>query len=404
MAPVSQRPYRRFPRYLLAAFASLVAGVGCDDPIDPSPVCSIAVAPPASTFASDGGTATVTVTASAPSCTWVTAGGASWVSILEGASGVGSGTVSYRVSTNTSVEARSATLTIGNQPHAISQQGRPPTVCAYTLSPTNAVAAHTGLAGTFTVSAPADCAWVATPSAPWITVTDGLQGTGNGSVSYAVARNRDSADRAATIVVADQTFAVVQLGEPPEPVPCEYSVAPVQLSSCMEAGTVMTRIETQASCGWSVSADAPWMTILSGASGSGSADISVAFSANFDAPRQGVIMVRWPSPTAGQNVRLSQAGCIYGVTRTAFSFSAGGGADRFDVVQQSDPMECGGPKQDRCTWTATSDVSWISITTPMPKTGDSPVLFTVAANGSSAARQGTIRVRDKTISVTQSGQ
>jgi hypothetical protein len=312
--------------------------------------------------------------------------------------------VNYSVSANASVQARTGTLAIGGETHTINQQGRPPTICAYELSPGSVVVEHAGATGTFAVSAPSDCAWNATSTASWIAVTAGSQGMGSGTVSYGVDRNRDSADRSATIVLADQAFMVVQLGAPPEPVPCDYSVAPVQLTSCMEAGTVITRIETQASCSWSVSADASWMTITSGSSGSGSADISVAFPANYDAPREGVIMVRWPSPTAGQNVRLSQAGCIYGVTRTAFSFSAAGGSDRFDVVQQSDPMECGGPKQDRCSWTAASDVSWISISTPMPKTGDSPVLFTVAANSGSAARVGTIRVRDKTISVTQAGQ
>ena len=61
---------------------------------------------------------------------------------------------------------------------------------------------------------------------------------------------------------------------------------------------------------------------------------------------------RWPTPTAGQNVRLAQAGCLYGVSRSSFNIPATGGSGTFDVLQQSDPNTCGGATQDRCVWSA----------------------------------------------------
>jgi hypothetical protein len=51
-----------------------------------------------------------------------------------------------------------------------------------------------------------------------------------------------------------------------------------------------------------------------------------------------------------------------------------------------------------------ADVSWVTITTPMPTAGDNRVSFTVAPNTTGASRTGTIRVRDKTVVVTQAGQ
>jgi hypothetical protein len=39
----------------------------------------------------------------------------------------------------------------------------------------------------------------------------------------------------------------------------------------------------------------------------------------------------------------------------------------------------------------------------MPKQGDNPVAFVVAPNTSAAPRTGTITVRDKTVTVTQTG-
>jgi hypothetical protein len=67
------------------------------------------------------------------------------------------------------------------------------------------------------------------------------------------------------------------------------------------------------------------------------------------------------------------------------------------------PNTCGGATQDRCLWTAVSDVPWITITSSMPRTGDNPVAFTVAAN-TGAARTGRITVRDRVVSITQAGQ
>jgi hypothetical protein len=125
---------------------------------------------------------------------------------------------------------------------------------------------------------------------------------------------------------------------------------------------------------------------------------------NYDAPREGIVMVRWPTATAGQNIRIAQAGCRYAVSRTAITMAAGGGTATFDVIQQSDPTQCGGATQDRCLWTARSDVPWITITSSMPRTGDEPVAFNVAANDSTAARTGRITVRDKVVTVTQSGK
>jgi hypothetical protein len=114
-------------------------------------------------------------------------------------------------------------------------------------------------------------------------------------------------------------------------------------------------------------------------------------------------MVRWPTVTAGQNVRVSQAGCRYAVTTSSFNFIADGGNGRFDVLQQSDPTQCGGATQDRCVWTAVADVPWITITSPATRQGDNPVTFTVAPNNG-PQRTGTITVRDKVVQITQAAR
>jgi hypothetical protein len=113
------------------------------------------------------------------------------------------------------------------------------------------------------------------------------------------------------------------------------------------------------------------------------------------------VEVRWPTVTAGQNVRVLQAGCYYGVSTSNINIANVGGQGHFDVVQQSDPQLCGGPTQDACLWTAVSQTLWINITTPMPQRGDNRVTFAVAPNTSGAPRTGTIVVRDKTVTIIQ---
>jgi hypothetical protein len=128
------------------------------------------------------------------------------------------------------------------------------------------------------------------------------------------------------------------------------------------------------------------------------------FSANYAAPREGVVEVRWPTPTAGQNVRVAQAGCVYATTVSTISAGAGGGTFSFGVLQQAVPNSCGGPLQDACVWSATSTASWVTVTTAMPRQGDQNVSFTVAANTSTQPRSTTIVIVDRVVTIQQAGQ
>jgi Viral BACON domain/Putative binding domain, N-terminal len=388
---------------VLVVIAFSFGGISCggeDLPTQPTPVCSYAIAPADRAFASSGGTGNVTVTADT-GCRWSASSNESWITITAGTSGSGAGIVAYSVVANGDTSSRSGTVTIGGQRHTVTQQGRPATVCAYGLSPTGAEFGKDESGGTFAVMVASDCPWTATSNASWLIVTSGEHGNGNGSVSYLVARNDAATDRTGSISVADRTFTVRQGGDPGV---CQYSVAPVDFSPCMPAGSVATTLTTQSGCSWTVTSNVPWLSIPSGSSGTGSTVITLAFSENYDAPRDGIAMVRWPTPTAGQNVRVAQAGCLYAVSRNAFSFTSSAASGTFDVIQQSQPNSCGGATQDRCVWSAIVDAPWIVISSSMPRSGDNPVAFTISANDAAAPRVGRITVRDKVVVIAQAGR
>jgi hypothetical protein len=305
------------------------------------------------------------------------------------------------VAANADAADRTGTLTIAGQSVAVRQEAAS---CAIEISPASASFGKDGASGAFSVSAAAQCEWTARSNASWLTVTAGGEGRGNGAVSYSLERNRDLASRTAGITVGGRTFEVTQAADTaPAPI-CDYSVSPVEFTPCMSAGfDLVATVTTQQGCTWTAEPDAPWISIVSGRTGSGSGTVAFRVTDNYDAPRQSIVKVRWPTVTAGQNVRVLQAGCLYAVSPGAISIAAGGGPGRFDVLQQSVPNTCGGATQDRCTWTAHASVPWITVTTTMPQTGDNPVSFTVAPNPTTAARGGTITVRDKVVQVTQAG-
>jgi hypothetical protein len=305
--------------------------------------------------------------------------------------------VTYAIAAHTGAATRSGVLRVAGRDIQVTQAAPG---CSFSVSSPSAAFPSDGGQGSVAVSAPAGCAWTASTSESWISISQGASGQGAGSVTYVVARQAAADVRTGVIRVAGIDVRVIQSGDV---MACEYSVAPVTHNPCMASTTLTTTVTTSLSCPWTATANVPWLTIGAGQAGTGPGTITVTTSDNYDAARSGAILVRWPAATQGQNVQIAQAGCVYAVTRSAFTFAAAGGTDTFDVLQQSDPYTCGGALQDGCLWTATTDVPWIMVTPAGPHKGDDRVQFTVSSNGTGATRSGTIRVKDKVIVITQLG-
>jgi M6 family metalloprotease-like protein len=79
-----------------------------------------------------------------------------------------------------------------------------------TFSPAGRAHGHDTETGSIGVTAPGDCAWAVASTAPWLIVTSGENGRGNGTVTYVVGPNSGNAARAAAIYIARQRFAITQ--------------------------------------------------------------------------------------------------------------------------------------------------------------------------------------------------
>ena len=170
--------------------------------------CTYSISPTSRSLASGGGTGTVGVTAGTGG-NWAAVSNDSWIHVTAGASGSGNGSVGYSVDVNTSTSPRSGTITIAGKTFTVNQGAAP--VCTYSIAPSSATFARTGGTGTVAVTVATGCAWTAVSNVPWITVTGGASGSGNGTVTYSVGPyGGPPKNRTGTLTIAGKTFTVKQ--------------------------------------------------------------------------------------------------------------------------------------------------------------------------------------------------
>src|SRR5207237_9692930 len=109
-------------------------------------------------------------------------------------------------------------------------------------------------------------------------------------------------------------------------------------------------------------------------------------AANTGAPRSAIITI------VGQTFTISQTGaaCAYTVTPTSVSVAASGGTGTITVTTSAG-----------CSWSSFSSTAWITVSGS--GSGSGSVSYTVAANGTTSSRTGTILMAGKTVSFTQAG-
>ena len=171
------------------------------------PTCSYTLSASNQSVAFGGGSGTVDVTGPV-GCGWTSKSNDAWLTITAKGSENGNGTVGFLAALNTTGAARSGTLTIAGKTFTVNQAGP----CSYTLSATSLQMDANGGTGTVDLATSSGCGWSAVSSAPWLTVTAGSPGSGNGTVSFLATPNLGSAVRSATLTIGGQTFTVNQSG------------------------------------------------------------------------------------------------------------------------------------------------------------------------------------------------
>lgn len=181
------------------------------------------------------------------------------------------------------------------------------TDCSFSINPSSQNFEASGGNGNVAVTSSTGCAWTATSNAPFINISSGNTGSGNGTVSFNISANPSSGTRTGTITIAGQTFTVTQAGAQQ----CIYSITPQNQNFSVGGGDGNINVNAQAGCTWTAVSDAGFITVLSVTSGNGNGQVSYRVSANNSAtPRSGTLTV------AGLTFTVTQDGTAQRVPHT----------------------------------------------------------------------------------------
>ncbi|HEV7922140.1 MAG TPA: N,N-dimethylformamidase beta subunit family domain-containing protein [Thermoanaerobaculia bacterium] len=242
-----------------------------------------------------------------------------------------------------------------------------PRDCQMTISPTSADVTKDPGSGSITVTASQSCAgWTATSDAAWLHAT-----AGSGTVSYQYDTN-PGATRTGHITIGEKIFTIVQHD-------CLYTLASDNVTKAAVGGGATITVTTQTGCSWTTVSNASWITVASGASRTGSASASVSVAPNPGPERVGTVSV------AQQTFTVTQLnGCAYSIDPLSATFAPPGGNGSFTMATGS----------SQCPWSASSNASWLTLTSPASGSGSLTVTYTVPVN-EGPARDGKITIAGK---------
>ena len=338
-----------------------------------SPGCSFTLDTLSYSAPAAGSTSANTVHAAA-GCAWTAASSVDWIVVTSGQSGNGTGEVRFSVAGNAG-PPRSGGIRIAGQTMTITQASG----CAVTVSPASVSVGAAASSNTIQVASAQGCAWSATTATPWIALGEGASGSGNGQVPFAVAANAGPA-RQGTISVGGHTVTVAQASG------CAYAATPSSQDVAASGGTATASIATAAGCPWSASSTVDWITV-STTSGAGPAQVPLIVAPNIGPPRTGTVTV------ASTTLIVNQGSpCEWTFVPPDHELGANGGNGNILVIVTG-----------FCTWSATSNVAWITVTAGATGTGNGLVQFVVAANDG-PARTGSLTIAGRRYNVTQAGR
>lgn len=171
---------------------------------------------------------------------------------------------------------------------------------------------------------------------------------------------------------------------------CLFTISPSAQAFSPAGGSGNFQITLPASCGWSVSTANSFITFDSPTSGVNNSTVNFTVAANTGAARTGLINI-----SDGVNSRSFQiqqgAGCPTSLAQTSLGFTAQGGSGSVAVTAGAG-----------CSWQASSDVNWITITSAQ-QTGNGAATFNVLPNPARTARSAVITIGARALTVNQGG-
>ena len=244
------------------------------------------------------------------------------------------------------------------------------------------------------VNAGGGCAWTATSDAYWLKITAGATGNGFGNVVVSADPNTGANPRTGGITVQGQMVTVTQPGTaapPPTPTACTYPLSPATQQVAAGGGTASIMVNAGGGCAWTASLDVSWLHIVSGGGGTGFGYVVVSADPNTTGSSRGAaVAVQGQVVTVTQPSSTAPSSCPITVSTPALTIEKEGASE--SIAVSASPG---------CTWTATSNSSWLVITA-QTGSGSGWVSYRVPTN-TGETRVGTISLGSAAVVVAQEG-
>jgi hypothetical protein len=245
-----------------------------------------------------------------------------------------------------------------------------------------------------TVNALAITEWSVTPNASWISVVDAGNGKGGDLVSIAIAENPSYKSRTGTVTIGTETFTVTQGGRTEN---LQFEVTPKESTASVDGANGLISVTATPDLPWSAKSDANWMLIYGNtATGSGNGNIVYSVSPQSTLyERTGRITVTpaGNSSMAAQTHTVTQPAAISALSILGYEFEAYGESCAIDVSLA-----------DVVAWEIVENLDWLTVNGATSRVGPSQVVLQAAANETIYPRSGTVKIAEKTFTVTQKGR
>ena len=332
---------------------------------------------------------------------WTATASASWITIASGASGSGNGTVKYKLAENTGTSMRSGTIKV--------KCGSITRTCTITQDKPLLIGGKTSMSRTYEKTAQTDCyfsvtcsqsSWTAASTASWVTLQSGSSsGVGSGKIYYNVAAN-SGPQRTAKITVTSRGLSrvctITQKAGGEATLTIGGGKTSMSRGYSCEAKTAES-FSVACNGSWTATPSASWITIISGASGSGNGTVKYKLAENTGTSmRSGTIKVKCGSITRTCTITQDKPLLIGGKTSMSRTYAAAKQTGCYFTVTCS-----------QTSWTAVSSASWVTLKTS-GGTGTGTLTYDIAANTSSSSRTATIKVTSRgltrTCTIKQNGK
>jgi hypothetical protein len=329
------------------------------------------------------------------------------VKIQGAASGSGDGTVPLTIAALDSAGDRSATLTVAKASFTMTQSG-----CVVRLSTSEVKLPDSGGSSDLKIDTQPSCSWRVEGDASWATFDPP---TGRGAVTVHVnAPRNQSSSREVEVRVGPHGVKVHQdgpqgSGPSPNPAACAYAVnSPLEVLVPIGGAVGRVGIDTGPGCSWTATSTQPWVRLRNVASGTGAALVEYEVDRNTSTYQSGLrkaaIEIRWPSPTEGQNVWLSQfADC----NSAFYTYPGNQRIDRLPFGPEGGTQGVQHLVEPTfsCAWRIEGGADWITIPfREQIRNGDGDFRVVVAPNPSAESRTAVFFAGERPLTVFQAGR